>query len=58
MAYNSALGLRVERAADGESDSTLSAAGVATPWLCLAGAALAFIVKWAFTLAAGRRYYK
>ncbi|XP_043216735.1 uncharacterized protein LOC122379003 [Amphibalanus amphitrite] len=52
VAYNAALGLRAEPLADGEGDKALSATGVSTPWLCLAGAALAFIVKWAFLLAA------
>ncbi|KAF0308328.1 Inner nuclear membrane protein Man1 [Amphibalanus amphitrite] len=52
VAYNAALGLRAEPLADGDGDKALSATGVSTPWLCLAGAALAFIVKWAFLLAA------
>ncbi len=57
VAYNRQLGLRTEPAAgdgDGDGETALSAADVSTPWLCLAGAALAFIVKWAFTLLAGR----
>ena len=51
MAYNSRLGLRAETEAGGEA--CLTAVGVSTPWLCLAGAALTFVIKWAFTLTAG-----